>query len=192
MQRSKEDVAQFQAHCNIGIILSPFSMREMKDISQEVEWMQMEPNQPGSAATGSGGVGANDTTLIEIVEPSSFDSAVDRLLVHLSSSKIIACPGDTTTGTQSCNVPWRSQNNWKETQLPRKKEAEQFVFQAWPAVADFRIWHFRSEVSSCASRPIEAMIWTNEVESAKSSADVKHVRDDHRSQVADKLRGSCF
>ena len=48
----------------------------------------MEDSQPGSAATGGGGIGADDTTLIERVEPSSFVVAGDRLLVDLSSSKI--------------------------------------------------------------------------------------------------------
>ena len=33
--------------------------------------------------------------------------------------------------------------------------------------------NFRSEVSSCASRPIEANAWINEFESAKSVADLK-------------------
>ena len=33
--------------------------------------------------------------------------------------------------------------------------------------------HFRIELSSSASRPIEAMVWTNEIESAKSTADLK-------------------
>ena len=32
---------------------------------------------------------------------------------------------------------------------------------------------FWPEVSSCASRPIEAVVWTNEIESAKSIADLK-------------------
>ena len=31
----------------------------------------------------------------------------------------------------------------------------------------------RIEVSSCASRPIEAVVWINEIESAKSVADLK-------------------
>ena len=31
----------------------------------------------------------------------------------------------------------------------------------------------RSELSSCASRPIEAMVWINEIESAKSIAELK-------------------
>ena len=33
--------------------------------------------------------------------------------------------------------------------------------------------NFRCGVSSCASRPIEAMVWINEIESAKSVADLK-------------------
>ena len=32
---------------------------------------------------------------------------------------------------------------------------------------------FWPEVSSCASRPIEAVVWINEIESAKSIADLK-------------------
>ena len=31
----------------------------------------------------------------------------------------------------------------------------------------------RSEVSSCASRPIEAVVWMNEIVSGKSMADLK-------------------
>ena len=33
--------------------------------------------------------------------------------------------------------------------------------------------NFRSEVPSCASRSIEAMVWVNDIESAKSVADLK-------------------
>ena len=52
--------------------------------------MHKEENQPGSAATGSGGLGTDDTTLIESVEPSSSVAAGYRLIVHHSSSKHIA------------------------------------------------------------------------------------------------------
>ena len=72
---------------------------EMKDISQELEWMHMEENQPGSAATVSGGLGTDDTTLIVRVEPTSFVARGHRLLAHLSSSTITACPGDPKTAT---------------------------------------------------------------------------------------------
>ena len=70
-------------------------MREMKDISQALEWMHVEENQLGSAATAGGGLGTDDTTVIEVVQPSLLVAAGDRLLVHLSSSKSTACPGDT-------------------------------------------------------------------------------------------------
>ena len=44
----------------------------------------MEDNQPESVATGR--LGTDDTTLIEVVDPSSFAAAGDHLLVHLNSS----------------------------------------------------------------------------------------------------------
>ena len=50
--------------------------------------------------------------------------------------------------------------------------------------------NFRSDVSSFTSRPIEAMVWINEIESAKSVADLKTSYICHRGQIADKLRGS--
>ena len=62
-------------------------------LSQELEWM--ERNQHGSDATGSGGIGTQDTTLIERVEPSSVVAAGDRLPDYLNSSYSSACPGDT-------------------------------------------------------------------------------------------------
>ena len=55
-------------------------------------------NQPGSAATGSEGLGTDDTTLIEGVEPRSFAAAGDRLPVHLDSSAS-ACPEDSRGDT---------------------------------------------------------------------------------------------
>ena len=44
--------------------------------------MQMEDTQPKSAI-GGGGLGTDDTTMIEGVDPSSFAASGDRLLVHL-------------------------------------------------------------------------------------------------------------
>ena len=55
----------------------------------------MEEIQPGAAATGSVGVGTDDTTFIDVVEPSSFVAAGGCLLVHLNCSFSTACPGDT-------------------------------------------------------------------------------------------------
>ena len=51
--------------------------------------------------------------------------------------------------------------------------------------------NFRSEVSSCATCPVVAMVWINKIESAKSIADPKTSYSIyHQSQFADKLRGS--
>ena len=60
-------------------------------------------------------------------------------------------------------------------QPPRQKKAEKLESEAWLDFTSFIIWrsNFRSEVSSCASRPIEAVIWINETESAKSIAYLK-------------------
>ena len=66
--------------------------------------MQMEENQPGSAATGGGRVGTDDTTLIERVEPSSYIAASYRLPARLNRSYSTACLGDTHTATPSSNV----------------------------------------------------------------------------------------
>ena len=119
----------------------------------------MEEHQPGSAATGSGGMGTDDTTFIKRVEPSSFGAAGDRLLVHPSSSKT------------SVKEPEQVERDTTSQQ----KEAGKLEFEAWPHSRNFRIsrMNFRNEVSSCASRPIEAMAWINENESAKSVADLK-------------------
>ena len=51
----------------------------------------MEDDQPGCAAT-------------EVVEPSTFVAAGDRLLVHLNSSYNTACRGDTRAATKSFEV----------------------------------------------------------------------------------------
>ena len=107
--------------------------------------MQKEEHLLVSAATGRVGMGTHDTTLIGRVEPSSFGAVGDRLLVHLTSSKNTACLGDTPTATQSSNV---------------------LVEEPTLEFRNLSIWrrYFRSEVSSCASRPIETMVRINEVD----------------------------
>ena len=80
--------------------------------------MQMEENHPGCAATGSGGLSLDDITLIERVEPSSLVAAGERFLVHLSSSKNIACLGDALTSTQISDVS-RKEPEQVERRLPR-------------------------------------------------------------------------
>ena len=81
----------------------------------------MEENQPECGATSSGGLGTDDTTLIERVELSSFVAAGDCLLVHLSKSKFLHV---LEVPRQPYNVlffRWRSKNKLRETQLPRTK-----------------------------------------------------------------------
>ena len=90
---------------------------------QELMWMQYHLD---FAATGSGRVRTDDTTLIERVEPSFYDALGDRLPVHLTSSKI-TFPQHTRKVLAFRN---RTQNKWRETQLPRQKEAEKLEFEA--------------------------------------------------------------
>ena len=118
-------------------------MREMKDISQELEWKHMERHQPGPAATGSGGLCTDDTTLIESVEPSSFDSAGDRLAVHLSSSKSTACLGDVRTPAHSSNVPVEKPEQVERETTSQNGVAKTLEFEAWP--------DFQKEIESAKS-----------------------------------------
>ena len=113
--------------------------------------------------------------MIERVEPSSFVAAGDPLSVHLSSSRITACPADTTTATHSFSVPVEEPAQLKRDSTSLSKEAEKLELEAWLGFRNFTIWrmNFRSEVSSCASRSIETMMWINEIESAKSIDDLK-------------------
>ena len=106
-------------------------------------------------------MGTDDTTLIERVEPNSFVAADDRLPVDLSSSKKNARPGDTQTSTQNSGVLLQDPEQVERDTTSQKKEAEKLEFEAWLDFRNFRIWRmtFSSEVSSCASRPIEAVIW---------------------------------
>ena len=50
--------------------------------------------------------------------------------------------------------------------FPGKRRLKKLEFGAWPDFRKFMIleMNFRSEVSSCGSRPIEAMVWVNEIE----------------------------
>ena len=64
--------------------------RDVGYFSQELQRMDMEDNQPESAATGCGGLGADE----EGVEASPFAAAGHRLPVHLNSSSNIERPGD--------------------------------------------------------------------------------------------------
>ena len=65
----REQVAHLRGSCNkFGHHPGPTQYaRDEEHLSQELEWLHMEERQPGSAATGGGRVGADDTTLIESV-----------------------------------------------------------------------------------------------------------------------------
>ena len=87
LDQSKEEVAQLHARGNESW-RHPEPTQSTRDEvyhSPELEWIHMEENQPESAATGSEGMGTDDTTLIEGVGPSSLAAAGDRLAVHLNS-----------------------------------------------------------------------------------------------------------
>ena len=121
----------------------------------------MEENHIGSGARGGGGMGIDVTTLAEGVAASSFAAAGDRLPWSLSYClSSCSCGGARTSGVRH--------------NVPEKKEAETLEFEAWPDLRNFRIWrmNFRSEISSCASRPMEAMVCINEIESVESIADL--------------------
>ena len=70
----------------------------------------METTQPGCAAAGSEGMGTDDTTLTERVEPSSFVAAGDRLLVHLNSSLQYCMLWRYPDSRKVLMFLWRSQN----------------------------------------------------------------------------------
>ena len=72
-------------------------------------------------------MGIDDTTLIEVVEPSSFVAAGDRFPVHLNSSYSTASIGDIlVTKKKVLMFLWRSQNEWREAQQPRKRKLNIF------------------------------------------------------------------
>ena len=124
---SEEEVAQLQTRSNELWYLSEPTQysRDAGDLSQELEWMPVEENQPRSGATGSGSVGTENTTLIAIVEPSSFRAAGDCLPVHFCGSKIVCCPESIQTSTQNSNVHVeKPEQVERETQLSRNKETE--------------------------------------------------------------------
>ena len=79
-------------------------------------------NQPKSAATGSGRVGTDDTTLIERVEPSSSGAVGDRLPVLSTVQRllhVLEIPGHPH---KVLMFRCRSPNKWRDAQLLRKRE----------------------------------------------------------------------
>ena len=95
---SKEEVAQLLACCDeFWHLLEPQYARDKVLHSPELEWMHMVEKRPEAAATGSGRLGTDVTTLM--VEPRSFVAAGDRLLVQPNSS----CSTHTPTVSKSSN-----------------------------------------------------------------------------------------
>ena len=68
----------------------------------------------------------------------------------------------------------------------KEKEGGRLEFDAWPNLGNFwkRRKNFRCEVSLCASRPM------SEIEYAKSVAELKDVKQNHRGKDADNCGGS--
>ena len=64
---SKEEVAHLRAHYNeFGHHLEPTQYTRYEGyLFQKLEWMHMEEHQLGSAATGGGGLGADETTWLK-------------------------------------------------------------------------------------------------------------------------------
>ena len=101
--------------------------------------------------------------------------------INPNSSFITTCLGDSQDIHKSSSilVPVsglaRARNSSDMNATSKKEVGETFELESWHDFWNFKICRmdFRSEVSSCASRPVEAMVWINEIESAKSSADLK-------------------
>ena len=114
--------------------------------------------------------------------PSSFAAAGDHLLVHLNSSFSTACPGHPQATPTSSNISAEKCKRLVKDFASEKKEVVQnkkkqrnlssMHSRIW---GNFQIWrmNFRSGVSSDAGRPMEAMFWIGETQSAKSTAERK-------------------
>ena len=77
LDMSEEERAHLRAGCNFWRHPEPAQFsRDEGYLSQELEWMHVEDNDPGSAATGCGGLGIDDTTTTEVVELGQFVAPV--------------------------------------------------------------------------------------------------------------------
>ena len=97
----------------------------------------MEGTQSGSAATGCGVVGTDDTTLVDVVEASSFVAAGERLRVHFTSSYNTACLAMPDSHTKFQDVEKLEQvERGPSSQI---KKAEKLELEAWPVFGIFDI-----------------------------------------------------
>ena len=157
------------ASTNFGVILSATQYtRDKVHHSPELEWMHTEEHQPGSAATGGGGMETDDTTLIDWVDPSSFAAAGVRFPVPPN------CLGD----------PGGAERLAKDS-ASKKMEAETLEFEAWPNLWNFWIWrmNFGSGVSTGARGPMAGMS-----ETGGGPARVPNLRVAFSSRVAPQER----
>ena len=88
LDRSRGDVVELQARCNeLWHHPEPYSTRVIEDTSLKTwsrcKWKKVCLDLLPQVF---GGLGIDDTTVTERVEPSSFVAAGDRLPVHLNSS----------------------------------------------------------------------------------------------------------
>ena len=133
----------------ILIFLSPRRVREMKDTSLK-NWSGCNWNNISQILLPQvcGSVGTDDTTCIERVEPSSFGVLEIPGLPH----KVLM-------------FPKRSQHKWRETQLPRTRKLKNFSSKP----------DLNSDTSGSGERisGVKAIAGINEIDSAKSIADLK-------------------
>ena len=91
----------------------------------------MEESQPGSATTGSTGMGTGDTNLTERVEPSFLVQRVTACLSISAVKKHGACFGDAWTATQCSHVFVVEPDTVERDTTSQKEEAEQLEVEAW-------------------------------------------------------------
>ena len=103
-------------------------------------------------------------------------SEVERDLFCAASSKILHVLEISRHPHEVLTLRWRK-ITWRETQITRKNEPKYLSSTPIPnsviSGSGECFFFFRSEVSSSACRPIEALAWIHEIESAKSMADMK-------------------
>ena len=140
-----------------GVILSPhvyarwsISFARWKNTLLQVveEWVQMSPPQLKSLCR------------VRLQQRVTACLSISAVLTEL---RVLEIP------RQPQEVPMvEEQERGRETQLPRKRKPNNLS-------KDCRIWrmNFRSEVSSCASRLREAIIWVDEIESANIGAELQ-------------------
>ena len=89
----------------------------------------------------------DDTTLIEVVEPSSFAAAGDRLPVHPSSSRSTGQP-------QQVPMFFCGARTVERDTAYQEKEAEQLEFEARPDFRNFRTWRMNLRTTRLSAKSV--------------------------------------